>query len=94
MEQHYLEHVIGYDTTYDHKSKEWMGAAQVRFSEGVKVCIISVPVPAAHFQTKEEAEQGCIAAARNRIDNRIRSLSSSSGPIGPVSSKKKKPVAA
>ena len=79
MEQHYREHVIGYDTSDDHKSKEWMGAAQVRFSEGVKVRIVSVPLPAAHFKTKEEAEQGCIAAARNWIDNRTGSLSSSSG---------------
>ena len=94
MERHYREHVIGYDTSYDHKSKEWMRAAQVRFSEGVKVRIVSVPVPAAHFETKEEAEQGCIAAAHDWIDNRIRSLSSSSGPIGPFSRKKRKPVAA
>ena len=65
MERHYREHVIGYDTTYDDKSKEWMGTAQVRFSEGLKVRIVSVPVPAAHVKTKEEAEQGCIAAARN-----------------------------
>jgi hypothetical protein len=89
MEQHYREHVIGYDTAYDHKSKQWMGAAQVRFSEGVKVRIVSVPVPATHFETKEEAEQGCIAAARNWIDSRIQSSSSSSNAIGPFSRKKK-----
>ena len=89
MEQHYREHVIGYDTTYDHKSKEWMGAAQVRFSEGVRVRIVSVPVPAAHFQTKEEAEQSCILAARKWVDDRIESSSSSSEPIGPFSRKKR-----
>ena len=64
MEHHYPEHVIGYNTTYDHKSKDWMGAAQVRFSEGVQVRIVSVPVPAAQFKSKEEAEEAAIAAAR------------------------------
>ena len=88
MEQHYREHVVGYDTRYDHKSKEWTGAAQVRFSEGVKVCIVAVPVPG-RFKSKEEADEASIAAARNWIDNRTQSSSSSPGPVGPFLSKKK-----
>ena len=66
-----------------------MGAAQVRFSEGVKVRIVSVPVPAAHSKTKEEAEAGCIAAARKWVDDRIQSSSSFYEPIGPFSRKKR-----
>jgi hypothetical protein len=76
MEQHYREHVVGYDTRYDHKSKEWTGAAQVRFSEGAKFCIVAVPVPG-QFKSKEEADEASISAARNWIDNRTQSSSSS-----------------
>ena len=87
IEQHYRKHVVGYDTRYDHKSKEWTGAAQVRFSEGVKVRIVAVPVPG-QFKSKE-ADEASIAAARNWIDNRTQSSSSSSGPVAPLSSKRK-----
>jgi hypothetical protein len=83
MEQHYREHVIVYDTSYDYKSKEWTGIAQVRFSEGIKVRIEPVPLSAARFKSKEEAEQGTILAVRQWIDRR---LDSSSGPF----SKRKK----
>ena len=88
MEQHYREHMIVYDTSYDHKATEWMGTAQVRFSEGIKVRIVSVPVPAAHFKSKEEAQEGAILAARKWIDHRLQSSS------GPFSSKKKSTSAA
>ena len=88
MEQHYREHVVGYDTRYDHKFKERTGAAQVRFSDGVKVRIVAVPVPD-QFKSKEEADEASIEAARNWIDNRTQSSSSSSGPVAPLSSKRK-----
>ena len=87
MEQHYREHVVGYDTRYDHKSKEWTGTAQVRFSEGVKVRIVAVPVPG-QFKSKEEANEASIAAARNWIDNRTQSSSSSSGIVAPFKREK------
>ena len=54
MEQHYREHVIAYDTSYDHKSKEWMGVAQVRFSEGVKVRIVSCPYQLRTFRPRQK----------------------------------------
>ena len=83
MEQHYREHVIVYDTTFEHKSKEWLGTGQVRFSEGVKVRIVSVPVPAAGFKTKESAEEAAVLAARRWVDHRLDSNN------GPFSRKKK-----
>ena len=83
MEQHYRQHVVVYDTSYDDKSKQWMAAAHVRFSEGVKVRIVSVPVPA-HFKTQEDAQEGAILSAREWIDGRLRLAS------GPFSRNKKK----
>ena len=83
MEHHYRQHVVVYDTSYDDNSKRWLGAAQVRFSEGVEVRIVSVPVPAAQFKSKEEAEEAAIAAACSWIDNRIELPSSSSPTVGP-----------
>lgn len=83
MEQHYRQHVIVYDTSYNHKPEGWKGTARVRFSEGVQVRIMSVQEPVAYFRTKEEAEEDIIAVARKWIDRRVETAS------GPFSAKKK-----